>query len=66
MTLIAYDIPPGTPERQCLSCEQPIYWIRTENDRPMCLNPDGQRTATLARFLERAAAEERRSGSTPR
>lgn len=46
MTLIVYDIPPGTPERQCLSCEQPIYWIRTENDRPMCLNPDGQRTAT--------------------
>ncbi|MCL2726308.1 MAG: hypothetical protein FWD69_17950 [Polyangiaceae bacterium] len=27
--LITYEIPPGTPERRCRSCEATIYWIET-------------------------------------
>lgn len=38
---MTFDIPPGTPKRECRSCHADIYWIVTEAGKKMPVNPDG-------------------------
>ena len=36
-----YEIPKGTPQARCRSCEAPIWWVKTERGKNMPVNADG-------------------------
>jgi len=38
---VRYEIPDGVDSVPCRGCNERIYWVKTKNDRPMPVNPDG-------------------------
>lgn len=39
-TPVWFEIPAGTREARCRSCDQVAYWIKTKNDKPMLVSVD--------------------------
>jgi len=37
-----YEIPEGTPQSACRSCQATIYWVKTPAGKNMPVNPDGE------------------------
>jgi hypothetical protein len=63
-----FEIPPGTPDRQCSSCLRKVFWVKTKAGKPCPVDPDGTNhfitCPTAARHRKaspgrRAAARER-------
>jgi hypothetical protein len=38
---IRFQIPPGTPAKECRSCAATVFWVVTHRARMMPLDPDG-------------------------
>jgi hypothetical protein len=39
---MTFDIPQGTPARECRSCGATIYWVVTSAGKRMPVDPDGE------------------------
>ena len=41
MSDLRFEIPPGTPEARCRSCQATIHWLKTAAGKNMPVDPDG-------------------------